>query len=42
MVDGQIVMKRTHPPFAGRIADGFVWGRGAMDDEGSLIAPLDG
>jgi len=21
----------THPPFSGRIADGFVWGRGAMD-----------
>jgi carboxypeptidase PM20D1 len=27
-----------HPPFAGKIADGFVWGRGAIDDKGSLIA----
>jgi carboxypeptidase PM20D1 len=27
-----------HPPFAGEIADGFVWGRGAIDDKGSLIA----
>jgi acetylornithine deacetylase/succinyl-diaminopimelate desuccinylase-like protein len=21
----------THPPFAGEVADGFVWGRGALD-----------
>ena len=27
-----------HPPFAGAVADGFVWGRGALDDKGSLIA----
>ncbi len=30
-----------HPPFAGTIADGFVWGRGAIDDKGSLIAILE-
>ncbi|HEY8493095.1 MAG TPA: M20 family peptidase [Myxococcota bacterium] len=28
----------THPPFAGAIADGHVWGRGAIDDKGSLVA----
>lgn len=28
----------THPPFAGVVADGKVWGRGAIDDKGSLIA----
>ena len=29
--------KWTHPPFDGVIADGYVWGRGAMDDKGSLV-----
>jgi carboxypeptidase PM20D1 len=28
----------THPPFGGVIADGFVWGRGAIDDKASLVA----
>ena len=28
----------TYPPFAGRIADGYVWGRGALDDKGNLMA----
>ncbi len=27
-----------HPPFAGTVADGWVWGRGALDDKGSLVA----
>jgi len=26
-----------HPPFSGAIAEGAVWGRGAIDDKGSLI-----
>jgi carboxypeptidase PM20D1 len=30
----------THPPFAGVVADGAVWGRGAIDDKGSLIAVM--
>lgn len=30
--------KWTHEPFSGEIADGFIWGRGAMDDKGSLIS----
>ena len=31
-----------YPPFDGTIADGFVYGRGAIDDKGSLIALLEG
>lgn len=30
----------TQPPFSGAISGGFVWGRGAIDDKGSLIAEL--
>jgi carboxypeptidase PM20D1 len=28
----------TRPPFAGRVEDGFVWGRGSIDDKGPLVA----
>lgn len=28
----------THPPFSGDIADGYIWGRGAIDDKASAIA----
>ncbi len=30
--------KWTHEPFSGELSDGFVWGRGALDDKGSLIS----
>jgi carboxypeptidase PM20D1 len=26
-----------HPPFGGKTADGYLWGRGALDDKASLI-----
>lgn len=31
----------THPPFAGVIADGYVWGRGTMDDKASVLGVLE-
>ncbi len=31
----------THAPFSGDIVDGHVWGRGTMDDKGSLLAQLE-
>jgi carboxypeptidase PM20D1 len=31
----------THPPFAGEIADGFVWGRGTLDDKIGVLALLE-
>ncbi|MEX2249332.1 MAG: M20 family peptidase [Parvibaculum sp.] len=30
-----------HPPFSGAIADGYVWGRGTIDNKGSLIAMVE-
>ncbi|MEJ2238355.1 MAG: M20 family peptidase [Gemmatimonadales bacterium] len=31
----------TQPPFGGVIADGYIWGRGAMDDKSSVLAILE-
>jgi carboxypeptidase PM20D1 len=31
----------TYPPFSGKIADGFIWGRGSLDDKGCLIATME-
>ena len=31
----------SHPPFDGVIADGAVWGRGAVDNKGSLVATFE-
>lgn len=33
--------KWTYPPFEGRIAGGYVWGRGALDDKVNLLAQLE-
>lgn len=31
----------TAPPFSGQILDGYVWGRGALDNKGPLLALLE-
>ena len=31
----------THPPFAGRVADGFVWGRGALDNKNAVVGLME-
>ena len=33
--------KWTHPPFGGRIADGYIWGRGTMDDKAGVLGILE-
>ncbi len=33
--------KWTHPPFSGEIADGFIWGRGTMDDKVTVVGVLE-
>jgi carboxypeptidase PM20D1 len=40
-VDPETEKSWTHAPFAGKIADGYVWGRGAMDDKASMIGILE-
>jgi carboxypeptidase PM20D1 len=30
-----------HPPFSGQMAEGYIWGRGTMDDKGSVLAILE-
>ena len=31
----------THPPFSGDIADGFIWGRGSLDDKIGVLSELE-
>lgn len=32
----------THPPFSGAVEDGFVWGRGAIDDKLGVVGLMEG
>ncbi|WP_308911578.1 M20/M25/M40 family metallo-hydrolase [Pseudokordiimonas caeni] len=40
-VDPATLGEWTHPPFAGTVADGMIWGRGALDMKGPLITLLE-
>jgi carboxypeptidase PM20D1 len=31
----------VHPPFEGVVADGYVWGRGALDDKSAVVAMME-
>ena len=37
-IEKDSLAKWSHPPFGGEISDGFVWGRGTMDDKIALIS----
>lgn len=40
-VDPSTESSWEHPPFSGDVADGHVWGRGAIDDKASALAILE-
>ena len=40
-VEAAALSRWQHPPFSGDISDGYVWGRGTLDDKGNLIAQLE-
>ncbi len=40
-VDDDSLGKWTHEPFAGTIADGQIWGRGAIDDKSTVMALME-
>lgn len=40
-VEGATDKGWTHPPFSGLVADGRIWGRGALDDKGTVIALME-
>ena len=40
-VDDETLAKWTHGPFAGTIADGKIWGRGAIDDKSTVMALME-
>lgn len=40
-VDSATEASWTHPPFAGAVADGRIWGRGALDDKSCVLGVLE-
>jgi len=39
--DSNSLDRWTYPPFSGQLAEGNIWGRGAIDDKGSLLAIME-
>ncbi|MFN8285653.1 MAG: M20/M25/M40 family metallo-hydrolase [Chitinophagales bacterium] len=37
-IEETTISEWKHQPFSGDVADGFIWGRGTLDDKGSLIS----
>jgi carboxypeptidase PM20D1 len=40
-IDSAALKLWTHPPFSGDIADGFIWGRGTLDDKATVMSLLE-
>ncbi|MEZ4992599.1 MAG: M20 family peptidase [Saprospiraceae bacterium] len=40
-VEDEAMSKWTYPPYSGEIADGYIWGRGSLDDKISAFAILE-
>lgn len=40
-VSDETLGRWTYPPFSGAIAEGYVWGRGALDDKSSMMSILE-
>lgn len=40
-VEAETEVLWTHPPFAGHVEDGYIWGRGALDDKIRVLAILE-
>jgi len=40
-VEGESLKKWTLPPYSGTIQDGFIWGRGTLDDKVSILGVLE-
>ncbi|MGE5305107.1 MAG: M20 family peptidase [Alphaproteobacteria bacterium] len=40
-VDANTEKNWTYPPFSGRTADGYIWGRGTMDDKVNVLGILE-
>jgi len=40
-VEEESITQWTHNPFAGSVADGYIWGRGSLDNKASLLGILE-